>query len=83
MARINELMGMNTKDINTLKGILNTEVRGGKDCETVAEYIKNHDVKTERRTSKKGIELVKVFYPTGKIAEYEVSKLDRTIAFEF
>lgn len=82
MSRINELMGMNTKDINTLKNLLNTEVTG-ENLETVAEYIKNHDVKTETRTSKKGVELIKVFYPTGKVAEYDVSKIESTTAFEF
>lgn len=50
--------------------------------QTVAEYIKTHDVKTERRTSKRGIELIKVWYPTGAVKEYQADNIDRTIAFE-
>lgn len=81
MSRINEIMGMNNKDIAILKRMMSTKAVE-RDFETVAEYIENHGVKTERRTSKKGIELIKVFYPTGKVAEYEASRINSTVAFE-
>ena len=81
MARINEIMNMSNEEIAILKRMMNTKAVE-RNFETVAEYIENHDVKTERRTSKKGVELIKVFYPTGKVAEYEASRIDSTVAFE-
>jgi hypothetical protein len=51
--------------------------------QTVAEYIATHDVKTEKRISKKGVELIKVYYPTGAVKEYETRNIDRTNAFEY
>lgn len=50
--------------------------------ETVAEYIKRTGVKTERRISKRGTELIKVFYLSGTVKEYPVQHIDNTNAME-
>ncbi len=57
--------------------------KGGKSekPETLAEYIQRTGCKTETRFSKKGVELVKVYFENGKIAEYEKSHLNTTTAF--
>lgn len=47
---------------------------------TVRQYIEKHQPRTEKRTSKKGIELIKVFYSNGTIKEYPIDHIDRTIA---
>jgi hypothetical protein len=49
--------------------------------ETLAEYIKRTGCKTEERTSKKGVELIKVYFENGKVAEYEKKHINTTIAF--
>lgn len=51
--------------------------------QTVAEYIATHNIKTEKRISKKGIELIKVYYPTNVVKEYELCNIDSTRAFEY
>ena len=56
---------------------------GGVKMQTVAEYIESHpEVKTERRISKKGVELVKVYYHTGAVKEYPVDHIHTTTAFD-
>lgn len=49
--------------------------------ETLAEYIQRTGCKTEERTSKKGVELIKVYFENGKIAEYEKKHINTTTAF--
>lgn len=51
--------------------------------QTVTEYIATHNIKTEKRTSKKGIDLIKVYYPTNVVKEYELCNIDHTRAFEY
>lgn len=80
-----KIYGMSLKDWKTLGKILNPTLS---ECDnkipTVAEYIEAHpDVKTERRISKKGTELIKVYYPTGKVTEYPVQHINNTAAFEY
>lgn len=50
---------------------------------TVKQYIDTYQPPTEKRISKKGTELVKVFYPNGKIKEYPTAHIDTTTANEF
>lgn len=67
------------KNREALKKIMNPgEV---KKPETLAEYIKRTGCKTEERTSKKGVELIKVYFENGKIAEYEKKHINTTTAF--
>lgn len=47
---------------------------------TVAEYIKQDGIKTERRISKNGAEIIKVFYPSGVVKEYPASQIETTAA---
>lgn len=79
--------GMSKPNFRKLVDILTFKAEGpihdeADKMQSVAEYIATHDVKTERRVSKRGIDLIKVYYPSGKVAEYEVANLERTTAFE-
>ena len=75
---------MNVKDWRKLGAILNPTTTTHESTPTVAEYIAAHpEVKIERRVSRKGAELIKVFYPTGKVAEYPAQHIDTTTAFEY
>lgn len=65
--------GMTKREWKALANLLNTPA--SEVPETVAEYIERTGVRTERRTSKKGVDLIKVFYPTGIVKEYEVSRI--------
>jgi hypothetical protein len=49
--------------------------------ETLAEYIQRTGCKTEERTSKKGVELIKVYFENGKIAEYEKKHINTITAY--
>lgn len=74
--------GMPTSYWKTLERMMN-QPKVEKNWKTVAEYIEaNPEVKTERRISKKGVELVKVYYPTGAVKEYPVEHINTTTAFE-
>lgn len=76
--RKNEIFGMNTKDINTLKKIMNPPEGMASEAKTVKQAIEDGDAKVvQRRTSKRGVELVKL--DNGK--EYEEAKLDSTTYF--
>lgn len=80
-----KIYGMGIKDWKILGGIMNpvTTYYGVK-FETVEEYIKGHpDAVTNRRTSKNGVELVEVTYPTGRVVEYPARHLSNTTAFEY
>lgn len=74
---------MTKKDRAAWDRIFRNHEKTPSNIQTVAEYIITHNVKTEKRTSKKGIELIKVYYPTGIIKEYEANNIDRTSAFEY
>lgn len=50
--------------------------------ETVLAYIDRTGAKTETRISKRGVELIKVFYPNSA-KEYEKSKIGRISAQEW
>ena len=80
-----KIYGMIVKDWKTLGKIMNPSTTDyGVKVETVEEYIKSHpDAVTNIRTSKKGVELVEVTYPTGKVMEYPVMHLSNTTAFEY
>lgn len=73
------LAGMSHKDSMILARMMNTK-SVTKTWETVAEYIERTGCKTEKRVSKKGTELIKVFYENGTIKEYPLEYIDRTTA---
>lgn len=75
------LAGMSHKDSMTLARILNPEPASKSRFETVAQYIERTGCKTETRTSKKGTQLIKVFYHTGDIKEYPIEHIDSTCTF--
>lgn len=75
---------MSKKDREAFSRVMGANIASNPSrVQTVAEYIASHDVKTERRTSKRGVELIKVHYPTGVVKEYEVANISRTNAFEY
>lgn len=80
-----KIYGMTIKDWKMLGKIMNPSTASyGVEFETVEKYIKNHPYSvTNRRISKKGVELVEVTYPTGKVTEYPVMHLSNTTAFEY
>ena len=80
-----KIYGMSIKDWKTFGKIMNPATTNYvTKFETVEEYIKSHpNAVTNRRVSKKGVELVEVTYRTGKIAEYPVKHLSNTTAFEY
>lgn len=81
-----KLKGMTHKDTQILVNMLSMqfEKKTKSSVQTVKEYIESHpEVKTERRISKKGTELIKVYYPTGVTKEYPVEHIERTCAFEY
>lgn len=80
-----KIYGMSIKDWKTFGKIMNPEKTNYvSKFETVEEYIKSHpNAVTNRRVSKKGVELVEVTYHTGKVTEYPVRHLSTTTAFEY
>ena len=74
-----KLAGMSHKDSMILARMLNTEPVT-KTWETVAEYIKRTNCKTEERVSKRGTKLIKVLYENGTVKEYPLEHIERTIA---
>lgn len=75
------LAGMSHKDTLTLARMMNPEPSEPSRFETVSEYIERTGCKTERRTSRKGVELIKVFYHTGDVKEYPLEHIARTCTF--
>lgn len=75
-------MSLNKRDKEAFERVLGSH---DTQCnvQTVAEYIATHDIKTERRISKKGVELIRVYYPTGITKEYEVVRINDISAYEF
>ena len=49
--------------------------------ETVAEFIARTNCKTRVRTSKRGVELITVYYEDGTVKEYALANLDTTTAY--
>ena len=49
--------------------------------ETLKDYIARTGCRTETRKSKKGIEVIKVYFEDGKIKEYEKSRIDTITSF--
>jgi hypothetical protein len=80
-----KIHGMSIRDWKILGKLMNmNQPEVEKNYQTVAEYISNHpESVTNRRTSKKGVELIEITYPTGKVTEYPVKHIDTTIAFEY
>lgn len=75
--------GLSKRDKEAFKRVWGADTKKtNRQFQTVAEYISTHNVKTEYRTSKKGEQLVKVFYENGTIKEYPVKHIDSTTAFE-
>lgn len=74
-----KIYGMTMKNWNTLGKMLNTETP--EHVETLAEHIAAHNLKTEERTSKRGVELVKVFFENGIVREYEKARINTTTFF--
>lgn len=72
--------GMTKRDLNKLSKLFG--YGKSEKPETVAEYIERTGVKTERRISKRGTELIKVFYQNGAVKEYPVQHIDSTNAME-
>lgn len=56
-------------------------VKDIKPTESLADYIARTSVKTETRTSKRGVSLTKVFFEDGSIKEYQTEHLSTTYAF--
>lgn len=74
------ICGMKEKDIKILAKMLNTPSVGH--VETLKEYLENNpEVEREYHTSKRGIELVTIHFPNGKVRTYEVNHINTTTAF--
>jgi hypothetical protein len=80
-----KIYGMSIKDWKKLGEIMNPATTDyGIKFETVAEYIEKHpEAVTNRRVSKKGVELIEVTYPTGKVKEYPANHIDTATACEY
>jgi hypothetical protein len=80
-----KIYGMTINDWKILGKIMNPDTTNyGNKFKTVEEYIKFHpETVTNKRVSKKGVELVEVTYPTGKVTEYPVRHLANTTAYEY
>lgn len=78
-------MSLNARDKEAFRKVFRscggTTTETESKVQTVAEYIATHDVKTERRTSGKGTELIKVYYENGTVKEYPIEHIERTHAF--
>lgn len=80
-----KICGMTALEWSLLGKALNKATMSG-ECAfcTVEEYIDRHPgCVTSRRVSKSGTEMVEVTYPTGKVAEYPLSHISTTTAFEY
>lgn len=74
--------GMTRREWNLLTKLMHQcDGTVSRDFETVEQYIQRTNCKTERRTSKRGVELIKVFFENGAVKEYELANIDRTTAF--
>lgn len=49
--------------------------------ETLAEHIATNNLKTEERTTARGIVLIKVYFRNGIVREYEKSHINTTKSF--
>lgn len=76
------LRQMSQKDRDALARVLGANHSTPHPLQTVEQYLSTHEVKTERRTSKRGVELIKVHYSSGKVKEYEFARINKTCAFE-
>lgn len=50
--------------------------------QTLAEYVAETGCKTEERTSKRGVHLTKVYFPSGRVQEFETEHMTTTYAFQ-
>ena len=76
--------GLSARDKAAFRRVTGADIKPTESrFQTVAEYISTHEVKTERRISKKGTELIKVFYENGTVKEYPIEHINRTTAFVF
>jgi len=74
--------GMTHKDSMILARMMNPKPREYADrFETVKEYIERTGCKTDLRMSKKGVELIKVYYHTGDVKEYPLDQIGRTCTY--
>lgn len=76
------IYGMPVRDWRKVGKLLNAEKVTEKNIPTVSEYLAEYEVKTETRISKKGVKLIKVFYPSGAVKEYEQCRIDTAAAFD-
>lgn len=76
-----KIYGMSIRDWKTLGKLLTTSHVSR--VETLAEHIEKHNLKTEERTSKRGVRLIKVYFENGVVREYEKAHIDTTKAFGF
>ena len=76
-----KIYGMTMKDWQILNKMLNQPKAESK-FKTVEEYITlNPRSVTNRRVSSKGIEIIEVTYPSGKVTEYPIQHISSTTAF--
>lgn len=74
--------GMTRREWNLLADLMHRgEGTVTREFETVEQYINRTNCQTERRTSKRGVELIRVFFENGAVKEYELANIDRATAF--
>ena len=71
--------GMSIRDWKILEKMM--ENHDVPHTETLAEHIEANRLRTEERTSKRGIQLVKVYFENGIVREYEKAHLGTTTFF--
>lgn len=75
------LRDMNKRDLEAFKRIWGVGLEPGH-TQTLAEYVEETGCKTEERTSKRGVHLTKVYFPSGRVQEYETEHMATTTFFQ-
>lgn len=83
MGRINTLLSMSTRDINALRRIMTPTGTTEERRETVAEYITRTGCRVDRWTSRRGVDMARVWFDGGSVREFPAHRLDVVTVPEF
>lgn len=75
------LRDMNKRDLEAFKRVWGIGLEP-EHTESLAEYVAETGCKTEERTSKRGVHLTKVYFPSGRVQEYETEHMATTTFFQ-
>ena len=75
------LRNMSKRDLEAFKRVWGVGLEP-RHTESLAEYVEETGCKTEERTSKRGVHLTKIYFPSGRVQEFETEHMTTTYAFQ-